>query len=75
MPKRVSVTQRSGRDALFSGPTPLSAPDQAPDMIKITVYVTPAHNLKLERLRLARLESGHRTDKSALVREALDLLH
>ena len=42
--------------------------------VKATYYITPEHDMKLERIRLARRARGVNIDKSALVREAIDLL-
>ena len=44
------------------------------DELKGTYYITPEHDMKLERIRLARRVKGQRIDKSALIREAIDLL-
>ena len=43
-------------------------------LIKATFYLSPEQIMKLEQLRLARLQQGEKIDKSALVREAIDLL-
>jgi hypothetical protein len=45
-----------------------------PVPVKGTYYITVEHDLKLEQIRLARRRKGQRIDKSALVREAIDLL-
>ena len=42
--------------------------------VKATYYISPEHDMKLERIRLARRARGVNVDKSALVREAIDLL-
>jgi hypothetical protein len=44
------------------------------ELVKATFYLTQDHIMKLERIRLARKEKRERIDKSALVREAIDLL-
>lgn len=41
---------------------------------KATYYITSELDMKLERIRFERLKRGIATDKSALVREAIDLL-
>jgi hypothetical protein len=45
-----------------------------PVFMKATYYITSEQDLKLEQIRLARRERGQRVDKSALIREAIDLL-
>jgi hypothetical protein len=45
-----------------------------PVFMKATYYITPEQDLKLEQIRLARRERGQRVDKSALIREAINLL-
>ncbi len=49
-----------------------SAP--ADELVKATFYLTSGQIMKLERLRLTRRQQGHKVDKSALVREAIDAL-
>ncbi len=44
------------------------------ELIKATFYLTQTHIMKLERIRLGRKQTGRKVDKSALVREAIDLL-
>ncbi len=44
------------------------------ELIKATFYLTQQHIMKLERIRLERKQAGRKVDKSALVREAIDLL-
>jgi hypothetical protein len=44
------------------------------DEVKATYYITPEDDMKLERIRLARRGKGNKIDKSALIREAIDLL-
>jgi hypothetical protein len=46
----------------------------SPQLVKATFYLTPAQIVKLEQIRLARIEKGQKIDKSALVREAIDQL-
>ena len=46
----------------------------AEQYMKATYYIRPEQDLKLEQLRLARRQRGERVDKSALIREAIDLL-
>lgn len=48
--------------------------DQRTGLMKATYYITPEDDMKLERIRLARRRRGIKTDKSALIREAIDLL-
>jgi hypothetical protein len=43
-------------------------------LVKATFYLTPALVMKLEEIRFARMRGGERVDKSALVREAIELL-
>jgi hypothetical protein len=44
-------------------------------LIKATFYLTPEHEAALEELKLKlRKTTGERTDKSELVRRAIDLL-
>jgi hypothetical protein len=73
MAKRSSATARLGVDALFTA-VPARAAEAEPKNVKVTFYITPAQDLKLEKVRLARLERGERVDKSTLVREAIDAL-
>lgn len=49
-------------------------PDETVRLVKATFYLTPALVMKLEEIRFARMRRGERVDKSALVREALELL-
>ena len=84
MAKRQSM-RGMGTDAFFSTPadasdarevTPASQqaskPASTPELVKATFYLTPGQIMKLEQLRLARLQQGQKIDKSALVREAID---
>ncbi len=51
-----------------------STPVKQP-LIKATFYLTPEHEAALEELKLKlRKTTGERTDKSELVRRAIDLL-
>ncbi len=43
------------------------------ELTKATFYLTQQHIMKLERIRLERKQVGRKVDKSALVREAIDL--
>lgn len=52
-----------------------SQQDSTPVLMKGTYYITPDHDMKLERIRLSRKQHGVKVDKSALIREAIDLLH
>lgn len=54
--------------------TPKLQDAKAAKMQKVTVYLPLDHLLKLERIRLARLQSGERVDRSALIAEAVDAL-
>ncbi len=68
-----------GSDAFFSGqPTSEFAKQQdgkpVVGLIKATFYLTPDLVLKLEEVRMTRLRSGIKVDKSALVREAIEQL-
>jgi len=79
--KRTSM-KGMGADAFFE--TPVSQSTSIPvkqlsdkvdeELVKATFYLTHDHIMKLERIRLARKQKGKRIDKSALVREAIDLL-
>ncbi len=81
MPKRKSL-KGMGADAYFEAPASqqTSEPVEQQDsktvsrLVKATFYLTPGHIMHLERLKLKRKESGQRVDKSALIREAIDLL-
>ena len=54
--------------------TPVQQDTSKLQLMKATYYITPAQDLRLERMRMARREQGERVDKSALIREAIDLL-
>jgi hypothetical protein len=79
--KRTSM-KGMGADAFFE--TPVSQHTSIPakqlndkveeELVKATFYLTQDHIMKLERIRLTRKQKGKRIDKSALVREAIDLL-
>jgi hypothetical protein len=79
--KRTSM-KGMGADAFFETPVSqrTSIPAKQPNdgveekLVKATFYLTQDHIMKLERIRLARKQKGKRIDKSALVREAIDLL-
>jgi len=43
-------------------------------LTKATFYLSPEHIMRLEHLRLERIQKGEKVDKSALVREAIELL-
>ena len=43
-------------------------------LVKATFYLSEEHLMKLEHLRLERRQHGQRIDKSALIREAIDLI-
>ena len=49
-------------------------PAPTEELVKATFYLTPGQIMKLEQLRLTRRQQGHKVDKSALVREAIDAL-
>lgn len=44
------------------------------ELVKATFYITQAQVIALEELRLERRRQGEKTDKSELVRQAIDLL-
>ncbi len=77
--KRTSM-KGMGADAFFETPVsqhasiPAKQLDDKEELVKATFYLTQDHIMKLERIRLARKQKGKRIDKSALVREAIDLL-
>ena len=45
-----------------------------PKLQKVTIYLPLEQLVKLERIRLKRLEHGARVDRSSLVQEAIDAL-
>ena len=53
---------------------PVSQDTGAKADFKATYYITPDHDMKLEQIRMARRRKGIRVDKSALIREAINLL-
>lgn len=71
-----------GADAFFEKPgtrqaggtAEQQASKTARKLVKATFYLTQDHILKLEQLRFERRRKGQRVDKSALVREAIELL-
>ena len=77
MAKRPSM-RGMGADAFFASTAEAPAPQQdstpAPQFVKATFYLTPELILKLEQVRFDRLQRGEKTDKSALVREAIERL-
>lgn len=44
------------------------------ELVKATFYLTPAHVIALEELKLKLRKQGEKADKSELVRRAIDLL-
>lgn len=77
MAKRTSM-RGMGADAFFAPSAETPAPQQdsmpAAQFVKATFYLTPELILKLEQVRFDRLQRGEKTDKSALVREAIERL-
>jgi hypothetical protein len=71
--KRTSM-KGMGADAFFETPVKQLNDKAEEGLVKATFYLTQDHIMKLERIRLARKQKGKRIDKSALVREAIDLL-
>jgi hypothetical protein len=63
------VGQQTGKTV--SQPTGSAGEEQ---LIKATFYLTQEHIMKLEHIRIGRKQKGTKVDKSALVREAIDLL-
>jgi hypothetical protein len=59
---------------LASKPANQQAGKPEDELIKATFYLTQDHIMQLERIRLERKLKGIKVDKSALVREAIDLL-
>src|SRR5262245_17292686 len=52
-----------------------SEDQESQDFIKVSYYIRPDQDDTLEEIKLAvRRATGERTDKSALIREAIDLL-
>lgn len=85
MPKKPQRPQLKGMDAFMQPPPEIEQPvgqdtglpvkqQDGIMLMKGTYYITPEHDLKLERIRLARKQRGIKVDKSALIREAIDLL-
>ena len=67
--------QRSRTTARLQASEPvILEPAKPVDLVKATFYLTPELIMKLEEVRMARLRTGQRVDKSALVREALEQL-
>ena len=54
-----------------AGPSPREGKQE---LKKVTFYLRPEDVLRLEEIRVTRLRAGQRVDKSALVREAIQLL-
>lgn len=54
---------------------PARQSDSMPGLVKATFYLTDADILCLEQVRLERKRRGMKVDKSALVREAIKMLH
>ena len=42
--------------------------------IKVSYYIEPGQDMKLEEIRLSRRKRGMRVDKSELIREAIEKL-
>lgn len=70
-----SVNQQDSKQAYQRTDKPVSSLTESTneELIKATFYLTQQHIMKLERIRLGRKQMGRKTDKSALVREAIDL--
>ena len=69
------INQHDHEVASQQGDLPVSQDaGKAEQLVKATFYLTPALVMKLEEIRFARMRRGERIDKSALVREALELL-
>ena len=62
------VDQQASKPAQQHDSTPVS------QLVKATFYLSPDHVMRLEQVRLVRLQKGEKVDKSTLVREAIDLL-
>lgn len=68
------VEQEAVTPAYQHTSAPVEQDTVKPVFMKATYYITPEQDLKLEQIRLTRRERGQRVDKSALIREAIDLL-
>lgn len=70
----IPVEQQASTPVHRSNSTPVKQQASKPALKKFTYYLTDAQDMKLEQIRLARRARGISVDKSALVREAIDLL-
>jgi hypothetical protein len=70
------VNQHASKPGYQYADKPARQPTGSTDeeLIKATFYLRQEHIMKLERIRLKRKQNGIKIDKSALVREAIDLL-
>ena len=62
------------RDDANTSSTTDAAAGKGQELVKATFYLTPAHVIALEELRLKLRKQGEKVDKSELVRRAIDLL-
>jgi hypothetical protein len=71
-----SLSQPTSKPARQHDSIPVQQHDSSPasQLVKATFYLSPDHVMRLEQVRLARLQKGEKVDKSTLVREAIDLL-
>src|SRR5215210_8492640 len=63
-----AISQQGGKAALQHGSEPAAQYEKA------TFYLGRRHIMRLEQLRLERMQRGEKVDKSALVREAIENL-
>ena len=69
------INQHDSETLSQQGDQPVSQDaGKAAQLVKATFYLTPSLVMKLEEIRFARMRRGERTDKSALVREAIEQL-
>jgi hypothetical protein len=70
------ASQDAGKELCLQADMPVSQQDSTPpeQYEKATFYLSRRHVMRLEQLRLERMQRGEKVDKSALVREAIDKL-
>ena len=73
-PPAATPADPSGTNAGLLANQHVSKSAPTDELVKATFYLTPGQIMKLEQLRLTRRQRGHKVDKSALVREAIDAL-
>ena len=73
-PPAATPAEPSGANVVLPASQHASKSASTDELVKATFYLTPGQIMKLEQLRLTRRQQGHKVDKSALVREAIDAL-